>query len=288
MQRKIFAKQLMMLIRKSGMRQIEVASKIGVSSAAISQFVHGTTLPSLTNMKAIFDVLRIPIKTRNQIQYQLMLARAESRFSSEDNSGLALMHMRAGAELSIDEVAARSDMSVERLAELESGNVNNITAEEKEKLSAIYGIDFDTSEAAVEEASDISSLYKRGGAPQIMVSDLLSYDGKENIAEFAWQNIRNFVSHKVKGVSRPVVAQAFSNEVGFLHDGLLQIFLSQTRPAGYAQMELRMYDGGVFRLWQPGLSDKRSQTPSFETHGTLIWSLPVVEVILQPLKMKAK
>ena len=40
MQRKIFAKQLMMLIRKSGLRQIELASRIGVSSAAISQFVH--------------------------------------------------------------------------------------------------------------------------------------------------------------------------------------------------------------------------------------------------------
>ena len=44
MQRKVFAKQLLMLIRKSGLRQIEVAAKIGVSSAAISQFVHGPYL----------------------------------------------------------------------------------------------------------------------------------------------------------------------------------------------------------------------------------------------------
>ena len=122
-----------------------------------------------------------------------------------------------------------------------------------------------------------------------MVSDLVEYDGEEKISEFAWRNIRNFISHTVSGVSKPVVAQAYSSEVGFLHDGLLQIVLSDTRPTGYATMELRMYEGGIFRLWQPGNTpEKNDNVPSFETHGNLLWSLPVVEVILQPLKVKVK
>ena len=130
-------------------------------------------------------------------------------------------------------------------------------------------------------------MYQNGGAPQIMVSDLIEYSRDETIDQFAWRNIRNFISHTVSGVPRPVLAQAFSYEVGFQHDGLLQIVLAEKRPSGFAPMELRMYDGGVFRLWQPG-SGKKDEIPSFESNGTMIWSLPVVEVILQPLKINKK
>ena len=289
MQRRIFAQQLMMLIRKSGFRQIEIASKIGISSAAISQFVHGTTLPTLRHMEMIFNTLKVPVKTRNQMQYQLMLARSEPRYTGKKNNGITLMPLRASMGLSIDEVAARTDMTVERLTEIENAGISVATEEEKNKLSEIYNVNFEKEEIAVAESGDINSLYQRGGAPQIMVSDLVEYDGEEKISEFAWRNIRNFISHTVSGVSKPVVAQAYSSEVGFLHDGLLQIVLSDTRPTGYATMELRMYEGGIFRLWQPGNTpEKNDNVPSFETHGNLLWSLPVVEVILQPLKVKVK
>ena len=289
MQRKIFAKQLMMMIRKSGLRQIELAAKIGVSSAAISQFVHGTTLPTPHHMELIFETLRIPAKTRAQLQYQLMLARSEPRNLGKKMNTIALMPIRASLNLSLAEVAARTDISTERLVELEESVKLNLTKEEKVKLSEVYGVDFDNCEMNLEEPGDINSMYQNGGAPQIMVSDLVEYSRDEPIDQFAWRNIRNFISHTVNGVTRPVLAQAFSHEVGFLHDGLLQIVLAEHRPSGFAPMELRMYDGGVFRIWQPGTnSGKRDDMPSFETHGTLIWSLPIVEVILQPLKMKTK
>ena len=240
-------------------------------------------------MEMIFNTLKVPVKTRNQMQYQLMLARSEPRYTGKKNNGISMMPLRASMGLSIDEVAARTDMTVERLTEIENSGIAVASDEEKKKLAEIYGVDFEKEEITVEESGDINSLYQRGGAPQIMVSDLVEYDGEEKISEFAWRNIRNFISHTVSGVAKPVVAQAFSNEVGFMHDGLLQIVLADTRPTGYATMELRMYEGGVFRLWQPGnSSDKKDDVPSFETHGTIVWSLPVVEVILQPLKVKVK
>ena len=114
MQRNVFAKQLMMLIRRSGMRQIELAGKIGVSSAAISQFVHGITLPSPKHSLAIFDVLKVPAKTRSQLQYQLMLARSEPRRNTRINSD-SLFHLRSRRGLSPAQVEARCGITQERL-----------------------------------------------------------------------------------------------------------------------------------------------------------------------------
>ena len=273
-----------MLIRKSGMRQIELAAKVGVSSAAISQFVHGTTLPTPRHMGLIFDVLKIPARTRAQIQYQLMLARAEPR-KADNAHGYSLLTLRASHGLSLLQVSARTDIPQERLLELEQNSEAVLTAEEKEKFSSLFGIDWDSPELNMEEPQAIGQ-YQNSGAPQIMVRDLLDYDRSEAIDEFAWRNIRNFLSYNLSGVSKPVIAQAFSEDVGFLHEGLVQIVLSEVRPAGYAPMELRLYEGGVFRLWQPSNSKNKDDIPSFETHGTLLWSIPVVEVILQPLKIK--
>lgn len=284
MQRKIFAKQLLMLIRKSGMRQIELAAKIGVSSAAISQFVHGTTLPTPRHMGLIFDVLKIPARTRAQIQYQLMLARAEPR-KTEGGPGYSLLTLRASHGLSLLQVSARTDIPQERLLELEQNGDAELTAEEKKKLSTLFSVNWDSPELNMEEPQAIGQ-YQNSGAPQIMVRDLLDYDRSEAIDEFAWRNIRNFLSYNLGGISKPVIAQAFSEDVGFLHEGLVQIVLSEVRPAGYATMELRLYEGGVFRLWQPSGAKNKDDVPSFETHGTLLWSIPVVEVILQPLKIK--
>ena len=284
MQRKIFAKQLLMLIRKSGMRQIELAAKIGVSSAAISQFVHGTTLPTPRHMGLIFDVLKIPARTRAQIQYQLMLARSEPR-KQENEQSFSLLTLRASHGLSLLQVSARTDISQERLLELEQNPEAVMSEEEKDKLSTLFGINWDNKEMALEEPQAIGQ-YQNNGAPQIMVSDLVEYDRSEPIDEFAWRNIRNFLSYNLNGISKPVIAQAFSDEVGFRHEGLVQIVLSEVRPTGYAPMELRFYEGGVFRLWQPSSGKVKVDTPSFETHGTVLWSIPVVEVILQPLKNK--
>ena len=286
MQRKIFAKQLLMLIRKSGMRQIELAAKIGVSSAAISQFVHGTTLPTPRHMSLIFDVLKIPARTRAQIQYQLMLARSEPR-KMENQPSYSLLTLRASHGLSLLQVSARTDIPLERLLELEQENDASVTEEEKEKFSKLFGINWDSQEMTLEEPQAVGQ-YQNSGAPQIMVSDLVEYDRSEPIDEFAWRNIRNFLSYNLSGIVKPVIAQAASEDVGFRHEGLVQIVLSETRPAGYAPMELRFYEGGIFRLWQPSSAKNKDDAPSFETHGTLLWAIPVVEVILQPLKMKGK
>lgn len=287
MQRKIFAKQLLLLIRKSGLRQIEIAAKIGVSSAAISQFVHGTTLPTPRHMTLIFDALNVPARTRAQLQYQLMLARSEPRKSDRD-PGYALMPLRASRGLSLAQVSARTGISQERLLELEQGAGNALTAEERETIAELYGVKWDDKNLSFEEYSGDSGSYQNNGAPQIMVNDLLDYDRSEPIDEFAWRNIRNFLSYNLNGISKPVIAQAFSEDVGFRHEGLLQIVLSEVRPAGYSPMELRLYEGNIFRLWQPTVNRSKNDVPSFETHGTLLWSIPVVEVILQPLKLKAK
>ena len=287
MQRKVFAKQLLMLIRKSGLRQIEVAAKIGVSSAAISQFVHGTTLPTPKHMAAIFDALNVPVRSRSQLQYQLMLARSEPR--KENKGSSSLLPLRAGSGLSLAQVAARTDISQERLLELEQESGAPITEAERDTLAELYGVRWNQKNLAFEElAADVVN-YQNNGAPQIMVRDLLDYNrSAEAVDEFAWRNIRNFLSYNLNGISKPVIAQAFSDEVGFLHEGLLQIVLSEVRPAGYSPMELRLYEGNVFRLWQPASTKVKNDVPSFETHGTLIWSIPVVEVILQPLKPKNK
>ena len=121
-----------------------------------------------------------------------------------------------------------------------------------------------------------------------MVSDLLDYNRDEPIHKFAWRNIRNFLSRPVNDVKNPVIAQAFSNEIGFLHDGLLQLVLTEAPPSGYEPLELRLYQGGIFRLWQPGMNKEQDDVPSFETHGTLLWSIPVAEIILQPLRIKSR
>lgn len=287
MQRKIFAKQLKMLIRKSGLRQIEVAEMIGVSSAAISQFVHGTTLPSQRHILAIFDALKVPAKSRSQLQYQLMLARSEPRNTSRI-SAMSLFHLRSKRGLTIAQVEARSAIPQERLLELEQNENASITPEEKEILSNLYGIDWNNSSGSVNVSEPEVPEYSAIGAPQIMVSDLIEYDRQEPINKFAWSHIRNFLPRPINDVTDPVVAQAFSSEVGFKHDGLLLIVLTENPPTGYAPMELRFYEGNVFRLWQPDDTPVRDDVPSFENNGRLLWSIPVAEVVLQPLKVKSR
>ena len=288
MQRNVFAKQLMMLIRRSGMRQIELASKIGVSSAAISQFVHGITLPSPKHIQAIFEALRVPAKNRSQLQYQLMLARSEPRRSNRINSD-SLFHMRSRRGLSPAQVEARTGITQDRLMELEQNEKATLTAEEKDKLAELYGVDWEKAKLISEPDGVETNPYGDLGAPQIMVSDLLDYNREEPIDKFAWQHIRNFITRPVNDVVKPVVAQAFSDEVGFRHDGLLLIVLTETPPSGYAPMELRLYEGNVFRLWQPErIPSPRDAAPCFENDGTLIWSIPVAEVILQPLKIRPR
>ncbi len=288
MQRNVFAKQLMMLIRRSGMRQIELAGKIGVSSAAISQFVHGITLPSPKHILAIFDVLKVPAKTRSQLQYQLMLARSEPRRNTRINSD-SLFHLRSRRGLSPAQVEARCGITQERLLELEQNEKAVITKEEKDKLAELYGVDWEKARLINEPEDNDPAIYGELGAPQIMVSDLLDYNRDEPIDKFGWAHIRNFITRPVNDVEKPVVAQAFSDEVGFRHDGLLLIVLTETPPTGYAPMELRLYEGNVFRLWQPErIPSPRDAAPSFENDGTLIWSIPVAEVILQPLKIRGR
>ena len=71
MTREIFAKTLQDIVRESGIRQVVIAQALGLSAAAVSQFIHGITLPKLNQLNALLDLLCVPDKLRVKLCREL-------------------------------------------------------------------------------------------------------------------------------------------------------------------------------------------------------------------------
>ena len=76
MYRENFAEELRRLRKKSGVRQKELAERLGLSTASISQFMNGVNLPNMKQLNAMLKVMNIPLDEVGSARFLLMMARA--------------------------------------------------------------------------------------------------------------------------------------------------------------------------------------------------------------------
>lgn len=85
MNRELFARNLYDIVRESRIRQNIIAQVLGISSAAISQFTHGTALPKPTQLSELLTLLCVSDRERSWMLHLLKLAKAEA-----DAEGLSM------------------------------------------------------------------------------------------------------------------------------------------------------------------------------------------------------
>ena len=76
MQRKEFAEELRALWKKSGVRQKDLAERLGLSCASVSQFMNGVSLPKLDQLHVMLTMMNIPAAEAGKLRFQLLVARS--------------------------------------------------------------------------------------------------------------------------------------------------------------------------------------------------------------------
>lgn len=283
MHRENFAHQLKKLVTDSGISQNSIAELLGVTAAAVSQYLNGVTLPSSSHLRKILDLTRASKQEEYVLNCTLSLARTEPRNtkSSEFNRAFFNMHLNSG--LALDQLAVRIGIPVSRLRAMESDPEVEPTEQETALLKGFFGIYYAN---AVEQKNERISLVREecgfsSGIPQISIFKLRDFNPKrESLHNFACRNRREVATLPVFGVVDPVMVICKSEAVKFAYPGLLQILLAAESPQGYLPLFLYRYADGSFEL----VSEDTVKNDTVKRKPNLV--LPVVEIKMHPVEVE--
>ena len=252
MKREIFANALNEIIKDSGIRQNVIAEALDLSSAAISQFVHGTALPKADLLAEIMSILNVHSSKRILMQQWLLEAKEEAQNSDSP----------------IIEFDEKED------EEEDDGQVNSFNLEVMYKNSNCSKIFF--SEPAA-------------GVPIIQLESLRMYDPNLNLADFAANCSHDIILRDYGSADSPVIVQTTGDMLGLRYFGMVQMLVVNSMPVGSSVFELFYYRKKDFFRMLPR-SDKKEllhgleslfDEDSFPT-AKPTWMLSVIEFTVFP------
>jgi len=278
MQKTDFASRLRKLIKKSGVKQAQIAQALGLSSAAVSYFINGKTLPKPGQLDEIMRVISAPAETIAQMQQALSDARktAKEKNVTGNNLNHHIFSIRTYHGLSLSQLAVRTGISQKRLTELEGGQ-NFSAGNENDRIYKTFGNHTGKSKKGTLRLAENNNF----GAPVLWLKDLCKYNpAEEPLLAFAHSNLRDFVARSFEDLDEPVLLLADCRELNFPHAGVLQIIVARRHPDKLIPMELRRYADGKFRLWQKNSAIENNND------GDVVFTIPVVEIIMQPVNVE--
>ena len=260
MRREIFAKHLRQLIKDAGIRQTDLAFALGVSSAAISQFTHGTAMPSPQQLDKILLVLRTAPHIAEKIKYQLLLARSEPKKNKPEKVDLS------------DELDNNCRWPF-MLDQYSVADYYSLCDNNDEGLADFVGV----------------SENNKVGAPIIYLEDLLHYDPETPLAHFAQEYMRDMIVRDFEPYEDPAIILTSGSNLGMSNFTNIQLVIIQTLPEDVTSLELCLSNTGNF--WLLPHEKQMSKWHVFcdkapEKRENMLWSLPVLEVTMIPLAFK--
>ena len=81
-----FLRLLRDVMRRNGVRQAEVARRLGMSASAISQVMNGVLLPSQRRLDQLFEILHPEVKEAEELQRMLYWLRSGREFPTSGNN----------------------------------------------------------------------------------------------------------------------------------------------------------------------------------------------------------
>lgn len=251
MNRKSFAKQLQDIIKKSGIPQNVVAQALNLSSAAVSQFIHGTSLPSLEQLDTIFELLCVSEEEQLPLTQSLNALRGDS---NEEISG--------DCETGFSEF-----------------NINDIT------LDSFYA---DFRRNAEDTGGDlIFAEPELEGTPQIFLQDMVDYRRGMGLKAFALTVPHDMLLRDYGSSCTIVEILGNGMELGLEYNGMLKLLVAEETPMVLNSVVLAGLPGGQLRLLSANKKDPCFGLDSLVDNSidvdSALWTLPVVEITLLPL-----
>lgn len=257
MRREIFAKHLRQLIKDAGIRQTDLAFALGISSAAISQFTHGSAMPNPRQLDTILTVLRTPPHIAEKIKYQLLLARSEPKKNKPQKVDLSdQLDENYRWPFMLDQY------SVDDYYELCNKN--------DEGLADFVGV----------------SENNKVGVPVIYLEDLQYFDPNTRLALFSQLYMRDMVIRDFGLYEEPSIVQTSGQKLCMSNFTNIQLVITQELPEDMTSLELCFSNTGKFWLLPHEKQISKwhvfcDKTP--EKRENMLWSLPVLEVTMIPL-----
>lgn len=253
MNKKSFADELQEIIRDSGIRQNIIAQALGISSAAISQFIHGTAIPSDQQLAMILAMLNVNQKSHS-LMFKLL---QEARTSFPEDQKLTDEDGDNGEE--------DSDVSKSKKDHI---NFEKIFTQVKliDDPTLVFG-------------------NSSNGAPVINLHDLYQYAPSINISDFAFMYSHDTMVRDYGTATPPVIIKATGSLLGISYTGMMQLIINNDQRQTVA-MELALYPQTGFRLLALNAEALKGLEIFFpddvRKDEVPVWTLPVVELIFLP------
>lgn len=253
MTREIFAQTLQDIIRDSEIRQTVIAQALGLSSAAISQFTHGITLPKVSQLSSLLDLLCVPDRQRMILCRELVSLREQFPESTEE----------AMDNEDSEEPDNEDDPG------LDSYNLERLFSEHTDKENFYVS------------ASEVH------GIPVIDLFDLNSLTPGITLFDFANQYLHDTAVRDFGTGCSPVIVKASGDQLGINFFGMLQIVIADDLPLSSSSLVLVRFHNGNYRIL-PYKEDKliSSSSKLFDEKefpsGKPEWMAPVLELSMLP------
>ncbi|MCI5778768.1 MAG: helix-turn-helix domain-containing protein [Lentisphaeria bacterium] len=252
MLRKDFAAKLREIRKKSGVRQKEIAARLGLSCASISQFMNGVSLPKMDQLKTMLEVMRTPADEAGKMRFMLMLARSGA----------------PGPDPAADVTQERWPLSA---------------GGEFPGIGALPGWgDLNTPDIAFASPGR----HEGGGVPLLVLEDMREYSPEVPLAVYARERMRETVIRDFGALGPPVIVQTTGERLNIPFGHLVRLALTDTLPEDYTSLRLCRFADDSYRLLPPEepLDRKwREFLPPPADGAERCWQLPVLEMTLTPV-----
>ncbi len=260
MNKEAFANELNSIIEESCIRKTVIAQALGISSSALSQFIHGTAIPRPEQLNELLLLLCIS-DLRSARLHSLLNKTIEE--AGEDWESQA-----------IDWRLEKPDTDEEDDSDEDFQNFNKLF-NESDNSGTPHTIMF----AELPEA----------GTPIIDLFTLDKLERKMNLYEFSMINVHNTVIRDYGSIGSPVIVKTAGCLVGMNYPGPIQLVISQDAPESYSALRLVAYVDGSYQVIlkenESDFNHMRSlfNKPRHTSLKKIKWSVTVLEFTIIPL-----
>lgn len=303
-----FGKLIKDYLRNADVRQKDLAVRLGISAAAVSQIMHGKIVPNQKQLNTICEMISLDRAQAFELNSMLSRIRtgAENMLSPFNHLIFALRCQRG---LSLRQLANLSGVPASHLKVFETCFEAVPTLDEADKIAPILGCTSaallqsagvgglvgsaaDAAGAAFNEVAEsaVSPYRAELTVPLLNLVELDEYDGRGSFAEFAHRRATRSVSMTGIAAEDPVAVQAVGRDLSLGLPGSLQLLLADRRPEGYREMNLCRDVSGKYLIQEV----RRGRRRPFRLAGSrrvfdeVAWELPVLEIAIRPVKAGSK
>lgn len=253
MYKKEFAQKLRELQKRSGVRQKDLAERLGLSDALVSQFMHGVALPRMEQFRTMLEVMNIPSAEAGKLSFQLMMTRAGSQHEP---------HQPAVAEPEVIATPRNNHRNSPKVPQPWSNDCH----------------DFFLSE-------DVDATIP--GIPVIMLTDMDVFDHSIPLETYARHRTDKLMKYRTTDLPGTVLILADGNSLALPHCGTLRLYVSDQLPGGNSSLELCGFQDDTFRIipnQENGAGNWEAFFPVQQfAQEQIRWKLPLLEVGLTPV-----